>query len=436
MKRVLPAVGVALATLLVVGTAVAARAYSDPAGDVNTAPDITAVEVSEAAAGVLRITVAIANFQSLPENSWVNLWFDTDSNQDTGAEGDEALVRYLASGGTEVYTWNGSQLVQGTAAGAAASFDGGVLTVVLPRSSIGASTAFGLLVVTSRGQRVGGGDEQLIASDFAPNTGRLTFAGDAPAAVADPVGDHDAAPDITAVRVSDAKNGWITFAITTPNYAELPEASAVVVSIDADANARTGDSGADLQLTLAAGQIAMERWDGRQWAPDDLPTRARFRNVANVVSIDVHVSELGNSPRFRFRLLAADVNTATQGVVALDVAPDDFSYWSYTLANKPAVSLVARSLSATPGAPRAGQRFAVALPVTRSDTGRSIRSGSVACQVRVAGRLVAARGSLAGGAARCSLVVPAAAQGTRLRGTITVRSGGARVVRAFAYLVR
>ena len=50
--------------------------------------------------------------------------------------------------------------------------------------------------------------------------------------------------------------------MTTPNYAVLPEQSAVVLSIDADDNPRTGESGADLQLRLAAGEIALERWDG------------------------------------------------------------------------------------------------------------------------------------------------------------------------------
>lgn len=434
MKRPLLAVGVAVAILLVASAALAARGFSDPADDVNTAPDITSVEVSEATAGVLTITLTVGNFQSLPANSWINLWFDTDSNQDTGAEGDEALVRYLESGDTDIYTWNGSQLVAGAGAGVAASFTGGTLTVTLPRSSIGAPAAFGLLIVSSRGQPVG--DEQLIASDFAPNVGRLAFSGPAPVAVADPAGDHDAAPDITAVSVSDAKSGWITFAITTPNYMVLPEASAMVVSIDADANPRTGDAGAEVQLTLAAGQLAMERWDGRRWAPDDLPTRARYRNAVNVVSIDVHLSELGNFPRFRFALLAADVNTAIQGVVAIDVAPDDFSYWGYALANQPALSLVARAVTATPSRPRAGRQFVVLLAVTRSDTGRAITSGSVGCRVLAAGKPVAASGSVSRGAGRCTVAVPATAKGKVLRGTITVRSGGKRVSRAFSYVVR
>lgn len=433
MKRPVLAVGVAAAILAIVSSALGARGFADAAGDANTAPDVTGVEVSETTPGTITIRLTVGNFQTLPAESWVNLWFDTDSDQNTGAAGDEALVRHVASGAPEVFLWNGSQLVEASNTGVAATFASGVLTVSIPRASVAAATAFGLLAVTSRGQPVG--NEQLIASDFAPNAGRLAFVGPAAASVTDPVGDHDAAPDITAVRVSDARNGWITFDITTPNYMVLPEASAIIVSIDADANARTGESGADIQLALAAGEISMERWQGR-WVPDDLPTRARFRNASNRVSIDLHVSELRNTSRFRFSVLAADVNTALQGVVALDVAPDDFASWTYGLTNKPALTLAATTVSTAPVSPRAGKRFTVSLPVTRSDTRRPIASGTAECGFRLAGMPVAARGSVSGGAGRCTVVLPVSAKGKALRGTIAVRSGGARVARSFAYVVR
>ena len=264
----------------------------------------------------------------------------------------------------------------------------------------------------------------------------LAYTGPAPTALSDPAGDHDAAPDITAVRVSDAKSGWMTFAITTPNYTVLPEESAIVVSVDADTNQRTGESGAELQLSLAAGQIALERWDGRQCVPDDLPTRARARNAGNLVAIDLHVSELGNSSRFRFSLLSADVNTAIQGVVAVDIAPDDFSYWAYALSNRPALVLVASSPVAQPRRPKAGKSVTVSLAVTRSDTGRPIASGTVSCRVRTSGATVPAAGRVARGSAHCSFVVPSTAKGKVLRGTISVRTAGKIVARDFAFVVR
>ena len=75
------------------------------------------------------------------------------------------------------------------------------------------------------------------------------------------------------------------------------------------------------------------------WVRDTPPTRARARNSRNVVAIDLHVSELRNARRFGFSLLSVDLNAAAEGAVAVDVAPNDFSYWGYALANRPALVL-------------------------------------------------------------------------------------------------
>ena len=434
MTRPLLAAGAAVAMLVIATAASGARGFSDPGGDTNAAPDLTSLDISDSG-GTLTIRIGVGNYPALPTNSWLNVWFDTDANSDTGDDaGDEALVRYRSEGTTEVFAWNGSQYAATAAAGVAATYSGGALTISVPRTTIHAAGALGVLVVGSRGQPVG--DAELVASDFLPEVGRAQFAGPAPAAFTDAAGDHDAAPDISAVRVSDSKSGWITFAITTPNYEVLPEQSAIVISIDADDNPRTGESGADLQLSLAAGEIAMERWNGDDWAPDELPTRARHRNAANVVSIDLHASELANRSRFRFSLLSADFSSAIQGVVAVDLAPDDFTFWRYALVNRPALRLTVTRLFARPAQPQAGKPFAVHAAVSRSDTQRPIASGSVRCRASVGGKAVAAKGSVTGGSARCALVVPGGAKGKALRGTITVRTGGTSVSRRFAYVVR
>lgn len=426
--------GVALAVLVSAGMAVAARGYSDAPDDANAAPDITSLEVVESTAGVLAIKLSVGNYQSLPEDSWVNLWFDLDSDQGTGDAGDEALVRYRSDGSVELYAWNGAQLVQGSTANVTASFAAGVLSVSLPRASIAAAESFGVLAVSSRAQSLG--QDQLIASDYAPNAGRSAYVSPALTAFPDAIGDHDAAPDVTSVRVSDAKSGWITFAITTPNYATLPSESAIVLTIDADSNPETGDGGAELTLTLVEGEIVLDRWNGRRWGRDTPPMRVRARNSGNVVSLDLHVSDLANVRRFGFSLLSIDLNTAVEGAVAIDVAPDDFSYWGYALANRPALVLVATKPVTKPARPRAGRPFTVSLAVTRSDTGRPIASGTVGCRVLAAGTRLPATGRVAGGAAQCAFVVPRAAKGKVLRGTISVRTGGKVVARDFSFVVR
>ena len=180
MTRPLLVVGAVCATFLIAGAALGARGFSDPGGDTNTAPDLTSLEVAEAPAGTIAIKVVVANYTALPANSWFNLWFDVDANSSTGDDaGDEALVRYQSTGAMELYTWNGSQYVAGSTAGAVAAFTAGALTVSIPRASINAVGAFAMLAVGSRGQPVA--DEELVASDFVPNAGRARFAGPDPA---------------------------------------------------------------------------------------------------------------------------------------------------------------------------------------------------------------------------------------------------------------
>lgn len=416
--------------------ALSAASFSDPVGDDNEAPDITSVHIAESVPDALTITVSIGNFQTLPTNSWLNIWFDLDSDQGTGDAGDEALLRYLSDGGLRLYVWNGTQLVERETTGVTGSFAAGVLRLSAPKVALGVGSTFGILAVSARGQSLG--DEELIASDYAPDSNRSAYAGPASTAFPDPADDQDAAPDIASIRVSDAKNGWVSFAIGTPNYASLPGESIVALSIDADNRLSTGEEGADVRITSFGGEFELERWNqaDRRFVSDDGATRLRMTNAGNVVTVEVHRSELGTSNRLGFAIVTADINASAGAVVGFDVAPDDAPFFSYAFANKLAVTLTATRLSATPAQPRAGRRFAVKLAVRQSDTGRGITSGTVACRVLAGGKRIPAKGSIAGGGARCSLLVPAGATGQTLRGTITVRSGGASVSRGFAYRVR
>lgn len=156
------------------------------------------------------------------------------------------------------------------------------------------------------------------------------------AAFADPPNDHDAVPDIASIRVSDAKNGWVSFAITTPNYTTLPSETIVSVSIDADNRRSTGDGGVEVRITSLDGEFELERWvpATKSWAPDDPPTRVRMRNAGGVVTLDVHRSELGAGNGLGFTVVTADLNTSADAIVGIDVAPDDDPFFTYTFTNK------------------------------------------------------------------------------------------------------
>ena len=424
----------ALAALVWATVAWGATMFTDGAGDDNAAPDVTTVSVSKAADGTLTVSLTEANYQTLPANSWFNLWFDLDSNQQTGDVGDEALVRYLAGGELQFYLWDGSELIERPAAGITGRFEAGVLTLTAPESLFGGLSAFGILAVGARGQTFG--ESEFVASDYAPDRGRSAFVGPALVSFPDPSADQDAAPDLTSVRVTDAKDGWISFAVSTPNYATVPPESVLLVAIDRDNRATTGNGGADALITAVAGGISLERWDqqAEEWMPDPRPTRARVRNAGNVITVDIHRSELDNASRFGFAFTAVALDAVGDAVVGVDFAPDNGSFWRYTLANKAALRLLAAAPVGAPKAPRAGKPFTISLPVRRSDTNRGITSGTVRCKVTADGMRVRATGTVGGGRARCSLAVPKGARA--VRGSMTVRSGGTAVTARFSFKVR
>lgn len=419
--------------LVFAGVALSAGSYSDVRGDNNAAPDITSVGVAERVVGSIELTIAVGNYQTLPDNSWVNVWFDLDSDPETGDDGDEALVRYLSDGSLAIYVWDGAQLVDSPTTSATASFSAGALTLSVPKSVLGAESSFGILVVSARGQEIA--DEELIAADYAPNSGRSAFVGPAAAAFLDGANDHEAAPDIGSIRVTDAKDGWVSFAITTPNYVKLPSESVLNVSVDSDNRSITGDGGADVLIVTVGGAFELQRWSAttKSWRPDDALTRVRLRNTGSVVTLDVHRSELGNGGRLGFAVVTADVNPSTSAIVGLDVAPDDASFFTYTYANK-AARLLAGTAFGTPARPQAGKRFMVSVPMRHSDTGRRITSGTVSCNVRVGATKVRANGSVGSGAGRCALVVPS--KGSAVSGSMIVRSGGKSVTARFSFEVR
>lgn len=436
--RLFVAGAAACALLAFAGLALGARSFTDGTGDNNAAPDVTGVSLAHAA-GTLTVTVAVQNYAALPATSWFNLWFDVDNNTSTGDNaGDEALIRYLANGTVEYFSWNGNQFVQGAATGMTGAFSAGTLTLNAPLTALGNDTSFGMLAVSSRNQVRQ--ETSFIASDFAPNSGRSVFAG-APAAFPDATGDHDAAPDIAGVNVSDTADGWVRFAISTPNYATLPNESFVFIDFDRDNRAISGDGGAEVSLAYTGGEYQLQKRDlvRNRWVADARPTRIRTQNTANVLTIDIHRSELDDTPRFGFSITTADVNSAADAILALDIAPeggDGVPFWRYELSNKPALRLIQSPLLRTPAAPRAGRAFLVKLPVRRTDTSIGITKGKVACTASVAGAKLRAVGSVKQGEARCAMAVPRAAKGKRLSGSIKVTVAGKTATAKFAHLVR
>ena len=428
------------------GGALAAASFSDPVGDHHEAPDITGVEISEAD-GLLTVRVTIANFQSLPPESFFNLWFDLDRDASTGDDGDEANVNYQASGVLDFYRWNGRELLRSASTGMTGSFAAGVFTFTAPTAAFGAPGGFDLLVVSSRPQSE---DDDVIAADFASEHSRLAYVAPGPMTFPDPAGDEDAAPDITSVDVADTKEGWITIKATVANFQALPPDRAVLIGIDRDHNGATGDDGLEVFLTWLGGQrrVLLQRWDAKaeKWVEDTPPTRALGDSANGTVTVAIHRSELADVARFRFWLAAVDFTGEGESAFedqdeleAVDTAPER-GFWQYVLANKPPVHLVAGVVTARPGRPVHGHRFAIRAPIRRTDTLTRVGGGKVSCAIRTSqsggARLVPAVGHFRNGLAECTLTVPAKSAGQVLYGQMTVRALGARTVAKFTFAVR
>jgi hypothetical protein len=327
------------------------------------------------------------------------------------------------------------------------SFAAGVFTFSAPTVAFGAAGGFDLLVVSSRPQSE---DDDVIAADFASEHSRLAYVAPGPMTFPDPAGDEDAAPDITAVDVVDAKDGWITIKAKVANFQALPPDRAVLIGIDRDRNGETGDDGLEVFLTWLGGQrrVVLERWDAKaeKWVEDTPPTRALGDSANGTVTVAIHRSELADVARFRFWLAAVDFTAEGESAFedqddleAVDVAPES-GFWQYVLANKPPVHLVAGVVSSRPGRPVHGHRFAIRAPIRRTDTLTRVGAGKVSCAVRTrqggGARFVPAVGHFLNGLAECTLTVPAKSGGQVLYGQMTVRALGASTVAKFTFAVR
>jgi hypothetical protein len=424
--------------LLTAGLALGAASFSDTSGDTNAAPDITAIEVSEAPDGLVTVVVRVGNYDMLPLDSWFDVGFDDDSTRSTGADGVETVIRYSSNGTVELFEWDGFVLVRSALpAGVRGEFAGGALTLTVPRATLGGDSAFGVVAVGLRSQIFI--VNRFVSTDFAPDLDLFQYNGPAPARFTDDGDDEDAAPDITGTRVGDTKGGWISFAVTTPNYAKLTDDSVIFLAIDSDNRSAVSDidSAIEIRITYGRGEVLLERWDPRNggWVEDREPELVRARNSGNVITVELRRSALGRTQRFGFALTAVAFDGSSGAVRALDQAPDSGGFYRYALANR-AFTLVATRISPTPSTPRAGEEFAVQLPVRRSDTNRGITSGRVACRAKLRGKALTGMGSVVRGAGRCSFAIPKAAAGARLQGRITVRVADASVAAGFAYVVR
>jgi hypothetical protein len=245
----------------------------------------------------------------------------------------------------------------------------------------------------------------------------------------DTVGDS-AAPDITAVSISNDDAGAITLTVATANRPLLGADDDVAVIIDHDRSTDTGveDEGWDYLLDMdAKGTRLFAIGEDGSVTPVRAPTLVgRYENGAAIFQINR--SNLGATGCFDLYVRTMTSLNAYEST--RDYAPNGDDYWTYSL-KLPIAQVGIRMSRLSVGEATAGRSFQVKVRVSRADTGRRV-NGQVTCLARVDGKSLRKSGRSINGVASCAWKLPKNARGKWLGGTIRVNYRGVGARRSFA----
>lgn len=261
----------------------------------------------------------------------------------------------------------------------------------------------------------------------------------------DSAGEDPAAPDITAIVVSNDDTGMLSFRVAVPNRPTLGQDMIFEIWVDSDNNPATGTpelAGVDYVMQLVRGEINLYRWDGTGFTRRFGDPSAVTLSFAYQDGITVRISatELGNTKRFNFFTVVISgcvVDPTTQDLdctnAKSDAAPGGGAgLYPFEVKITPP-TLVVRRLSASPARPAAGRPFTMRLVAARSDTGAVVQNGRVTCVGRVGSSLLRAQTArVTGGAAVCTWLIPKLAKGKTFRGSVAVTFEGLRAARSLS----
>jgi hypothetical protein len=146
-----------------------------------------------------------------------------------------------------------------------------------------------------------------------------------------------AAPDLTAVHVSNDDAGNVVFRISIPNRAALAYTDLVSVFVDADGKTGTGCArgtfGAEYALDVLSDRFVFGRCLLGSWDFSERPASFGGSFTGSTLTLKANRRDLGAASRFDFRIGAA---SATGTDPAFDFAPDiGTSPWSYQVIAPP-----------------------------------------------------------------------------------------------------
>jgi hypothetical protein len=253
----------------------------------------------------------------------------------------------------------------------------------------------------------------------------------------DPADDSGDAPDVTSVSVSNDDQGLITFRVAVANRATLGPDDAIAIPFATNTPGKAGvrDDGVNFVIGLEGEVLFLQRWTGADMV-DSRPASLSGSFAGGVATLNVRQEDL--APGFPSLALPTAfafyvVGFAFNGndIVAEDDAPDaSDQFWSYRLVQPPRIVV---TYFRAPKTAKGGAVLSVQLGAAWSDTGRAVKPTKVSCRAKLGRRML--RGTAAG-YATCSWTAPKDARGKTIRGSISLTSGRASVVRSFSTTVR
>jgi hypothetical protein len=257
----------------------------------------------------------------------------------------------------------------------------------------------------------------------------------------DSTGEDASAPDITTVAVSNDDAGLITFKINISNRPALTSDMTILLFLDSDQQATTGDPqalGADYAIELDPGSVALFQWNGSDYAAAASQASVTYSYDATGATIRASAVDLNKTKGINFAVIAVsgvviDANGNADFTNAhRDYAPDlGHGFFSYPVLTK--LTLKVAAFTTAPKPAKAGKPFIVGLAATESDTNGPVTAGTVTCAATIATKRIAASGhAVTSGVATCTWKLPKTAKGKTIRGSITLVVKGVKVTRTFS----
>jgi hypothetical protein len=260
-------------------------------------------------------------------------------------------------------------------------------------------------------------------------TGGTALARSAGQGFSDPGGDANGGPDIRGIAISDT-GGILTVKFTVTNMKVVADSGVKVaefwMALDVDKDGKS-----DYYLDVFGDPTGVS-WDienGKEKMVKQTPTMSFFSS-GNLYTFKLSSTDIGGATDFGF-YVRSSMKDATDKWVDADDAPDG-GRLSYSLTS---VKPVIGPPNTSQAAPVAGKKFVMTFPVTRSDSGARLTSGTLTSALTLGGVALKPVTEFKNGTAMLRFTVPATAKGKLVAVRVAIDFAGRSATNSTSFRV-